>query len=214
MSRGLVLPLTAAQRLTRMMYLAQRAKLAELDEYVRKAGAPQLCPDGYYRLNGKHDGLPAYNGGKDPTAPDPFDRWRRPSKDFENRTADCIGGMAWCGGFDRYQPERFAHIYDGWINTDSMTLDAVGESLCFERLERPELGCFVVCMSGSRGHAVGHIGGVVAVPAEWDPDVRECWKAISVVDVASRTPAKANQMTTALGWFDTGAIFARSKMQP
>lgn len=201
------MPLTAHQRLVRMLYLAQRVKLSDLDAYVRKDGAPEMCPDGYYLLRD-------HNGGKDPTAPDPFDRWTKEGGTNINRTADCIGGMAWCGGWDRYQPERFRHLYSGWINTDSMLLDARDEGRCFELLDRPELGCYVVCASGSRGHAVGHIGGVVAVPEEWDADVRDCWRRLSVVDVAARSPSKANAMTTGLGWYDTNAAFVRSRMVP
>ena len=207
MVRGVVVSLTPAQRVQRALYLVGRAAIDTLDPDVRKAGAPPMCPDGFYLLKD-------HNGGKDPTAPDPFDRWRKPGKTFENRTADCIGGAAWIGGFDRYQPTRFAHIYSGWINTDSMSQDAKGPAKCFEAIDSPEPGSFVVCVSGSRGHAVGHIGTVVEVPAEWDPTVRECWNALGVVDVAARTPQKANQMTTGRGWFNTGALFVRSIMQP
>lgn len=188
--RGVVLALDADQRVQRARYLAS-------DE----------CVAGYYLLK-------EHNGGKDPTAPDPFDRWSKPGSTFVNRTADCIGGAAWCGGFDRYQPKRFAHIYDGWINTDSMLLDARGPSLCFTELGSPEPGCFVVCKSGSRGHKVGHIGTVVDVPAEWDPDERECWDALGVVDVASTgAGVRANTLRTGRGWFDTGAGFIVSKME-
>ena len=59
-----------------------------------------------------------------------------------------------------------------------------------------------------------HAGGVVAVPEEWDADVRDCWRRLSVVDVAARSPSKANAMTTGLGWYDTNAAFVRSRMVP
>lgn len=203
MTRGVVLPLTLAQVAARARYLA--GWTATLDPHVR-APAERIA-DGYYLLK-------EHNGGKDPTAPDPWDRWSKPGSTFQNVTADCIGGAAWCGGFDRYQPQRFAHIYSGWINTDSMIMDARGPAKCFVELERPEPGCFVVAASGSRGHAIGHIGTVVAVPPEWYPKLRECWQHVVIVDVAARTPRIANQASNALAWFGTGGGFFRSVMVP
>ncbi len=221
MSRGLVLPLTLAQVALRARYLGGQIAANQLDSYVRR---PQpKCPDGYYLLKSS-------NGGKDPTAPDPFDRWTKPDEpvvdihgnltggvihhDFVNRTADCVGGAAWCGGFDRYQPKRFAHLYDGWINTNSMIEDARGLAKCFVELDRPEPGCFVVCASGSRGHAVGHIGTVITTPPEWDTRVLDCWRHVLIVDVASRSPHPANAVSSAAGWFGTGGGFFRSIMTP
>jgi hypothetical protein len=61
------------------------------------------------------------NGGSDPYAPGPW------SVDGKRKTSDCIGTASWARGFDRFQPKRFAHLYGGYINTDSMLLDAVGE---------------------------------------------------------------------------------------
>lgn len=205
--RGYLVPLTAAQRLARGRYLAQQLAITELDVYVRKDGVPSTCPDGYYLLSD-------HNGGKDPTAPDPFDRWSNAGSTFVNRTADCIGGAAWIGGFDRYQPKRFAHIYSGWINTDSMIQDARGPAKCFRALVAPEPGCFVVCASGSAGRSIGHIGTVLEVPAEWDASQKACWEALVVIDVASRTPDKANRLTTGRGWFGANALFAVSIMTP
>ncbi len=222
MTRGIVLPLTAQQRVTRMRWLAGEATLGDdlgsiaitppIAGYTRYTDDTR-CATGYYRLNGDHDKLPAYNGGKDPTAIDPFDRWRKPGSTFVNVTADCIGGMAWCGGFDRYQTQRFAHLYDGWINTDSMVMDARGPKRCFKLLNRPEPGCFVVFTSGSGGHKVGHIGGITSVPAEWDPARPECWRELGVVDVASRI-GRANARGNGLTWFNTRGVFVISTMTP
>jgi hypothetical protein len=203
--RGYLVPLTAAQRLARAQYLVAQLTIDKLDPGIRKDGAPSICPDGYYLLE-------EHNGGKDPTAPDPFDRWSKPGETFVNRTADCIGGAAWIGGFDRYQPVRFSHLYSGWINTNSMIQDAAGPAKCFRSLPFPEPGCFVVCASGSPGHTVGHIGTIVSVPANWSASSKDAWKALGVVDVASRSPNKANAMTTGAGWFGTGALFVVSKM--
>lgn len=204
--RGKVVPLTAHERVQRALYLAGKVDADALDEHV--IGPAPWCVEGYYLLKD-------HNGGKDPTDQDPFDRWSKPGESFVNRTADCIGGASWIGGFDRYQPVRFAHLYGGWINTDSMLLDARGQAKCFRELPRPEPGCYVVCASGSRGHKVGHIGTVVSVPAEWDASVRECWAALGVVDVASTGAGKrANTLRTGVGWFDTHAGFVESAMVP
>lgn len=205
--RGKVVPLTAYQRIQRALYLAGKADADALDDYI--IGAGPRCAIGYYLLH-------EHNGGKDPTAPDPFDRWAKQPGATVNRTADCIGGAAWCGGFDRWQEKRFAHLYAGWINTDSMLLDARGPAKCFLELSRPEPGCFVVCATGSPGHEkCGHIGTVVGVPLEWDATVRECWQALGVVDVASTGAGqRANTLRTGAGWFDTRAGFVVSTMTP
>ncbi len=202
MTRGLVLPLTPVQVVTRALYLAGEMTSDALDAHVRNPA--RECPVITYQLK-------TYNGGKDPTAPDPADRWL----DGPGRrvTSDCMGGAAWCSGFDRYQSKRFAHIYEGWINTDSMILDAKWTAKCFRALARPEPGSLIVCKSGSPGHRIGHVGVVVFVPAEWDPQYLGCWKAIGVVDIAGRS-GRANKRTTGAGWFGTGAMFLRSLMQP
>jgi hypothetical protein len=208
--RGLVCGLTLPQVAQRARYLAGLATIDTLDWYVRKEDAPLECPVGYYLLKD-------HNGGKDPTAPDPFARWFEDDdkgNPHERRTADCMGGAAWCGGFDRYQPRRFAHLYSGWINTDSMLLDAHGRMKCFEGLDQPQVGAFIVCKSGSPGHAIGHIGVVVETPPEWDRRERECWKALGVVDVASTGAGKrANTLRTGVGWYGANASFVKSTMR-
>lgn len=229
--RGIVLPLTREQIRQRALYLAGEAPVSSLDSYVRRDKRPHgaTCETIFYLL---HD----HNGGKDPTAIDPADRWStqaeldryaqevkagiRARPPFVNRTADCVGGGAWCGGWDRYQEARFAHIYDGWINTDSAILDASGPGRCFVPIDRPEFGDHIVCKSGSLHHAVGHWGVIVGYRlAEWDPAVPSCWAAIDVVNVANyksgdSSPARANRRTTGAGWTGTGALFLRSVMVP
>ncbi len=206
-ARGIVVgPLTAAQRVQRLLYLAGKAQIDTLDGYVRKDEAPPYCEALYYLLK-------LHNGGQDPTARDPATRWRKPGSSTVNRTCDCIGAQAWAGGWDRWQPVRFEHIYEGWINTDSMRMDAGGPAKCFIRLDRPELGCMVVFASGAGGHKVGHIGGLIGVPAEWDPNVLECWQALRVVDVAARS-GRANLITSGSPWFGKDSWFVRSIMTP
>lgn len=205
--RGHLVPLTRTQRMQRAFYLAGLADITSLDPWVRRDGAPMQCPDGFYLLKD-------YNGGKDPTAPDPFDRWSKRGSTFVNRTSDCIGGAAWIGGWDRYQPVRFSHIYSGWINTDSMRKDAAGPAKCFARIATPEPGCYVVCGSGSPGHKIGHIGTVVGGCDDFDRKERASWQALEVVDVASRSPRRANMLTTGKGWFGADAWFIVPVMKP
>ena len=199
--RGLVLPMSMGQ-------IAQRAKWL---------GGPK-APAGFYRLE-----VP--NGGTDPSAPDPFSRWTKPGHAFVNITSDCIGGAAWCAGFDRYQPKRMSHIYGGWINCDSMRLDADGPSKCFVRLERPELGCFLVYGSKDYDHdghrdLVGHIMTVWEAPVEWDPKQPACWALIKGTDIAARV-GRANMHTSGLAWYGfdrrgqpKDSWFIRSVMRP
>lgn len=204
MTRGLVVPLSPAEVVQRALFLAGEVTSAKLDRYLR-ASVPR-CPTIYYRMEAGR------NGGFDPTAPDPASRWQTDGGTWAV-TCDCVGGAAWCAGFDRYQPVRFDHLYGGWCNTNSIIIDASGPARCFVALARPEIGSMVVCKSGSPGHAVGHVGTIVSVPAEWDATKRECWEAIGVVDVAGRK-GRANMRTTARGWFGTGALFVRSRMIP
>lgn len=208
MTRGVVLPLTDEQRVARMRYLAQLASIDTLDSYARKDGAPSFCPDIYYLLKD-------HNGGKDPTAPDPADRWSNAGSQFVNRTCDCIGGQAWCGGWDRDQPNiPDPSGYGGEINTDSMLIDARGKALRFRILAAPKPGCMVVWATGDGGMKMGHIGGVIGVPDHWDPKNPACWAEVVVIDVAMRTPQRANQITTALMWMRAGGVFVESLMAP
>lgn len=208
--RGLVLPITAQQRVQRALYLAKLADIDSLDMWVRKQGAPQRCLDLYYLLKD-------HNGGKDPTAPHCADVWHETDAKgvkHERRTSDCIGAASWIGGWDRYQPIRFAHIYDGWINTDSMRKDASGPAKCFQRIDAPVSGCYVVAGSGSPGHKIGHIGTVVGNCVGFDRKQRASWERLEVVDVASRGARPANQLTTGLGWYGCDAWFIVPVMKP
>lgn len=191
--------------------MERAGNLEEARGYVVAFADQVWCPAIYYLLE-------EHNGGKSPLAPDPADRWSNPGSTFVNRTCDCSGGQSWAHGFDRYQPKRMAASigYGGWFNTDSKILDARGPRSCFEPLDRPEPGCIIVCMSGSRGHRIGHEGGVVAYNGvEWDPRARECWDLIDVVDVAALgAGVRANTKRTGRGWYDTNAMFLRPIMTP
>lgn len=207
--RGRVVKLTRDQVVKRAMYLAGHASIEELDDHVRKVDAPSECPTIYYLLKG-------HNGGKDPTAPDPSDRWSNPGSPFVNRTCDCSGGNAWMHGFDRYQPKRFAHIYDGWINTDSKMADASGSQKCFRSVGRPEPGTIIVYKT--RGATIGHEGTVVGYRGDlskWDPKVRANWRLIDVVDVSARGAGqRANLLRDGSWWYGVGSMFLESIMVP
>jgi hypothetical protein len=216
--RGLVVTLTPDEVVARALYLAGELTLPEVDDQIRREDAPDECPVLYYRLE-----YP--NGGTDPTAPDPGARWSKPGSAFVNRTADCVAGVVWCSGFDRFQPERAAHIWGGRLNCDSMLIEALNHGRCFEILDRPNPGCIVVYDSqdydgDNHRDRVGHTGIVTSVPAEWDPSARECWAELGVVDIAARSD-RANARANGVTWFgqdrrghDKNARFLRSTMQP
>ncbi len=201
-----VFPLSDAQRVTRARYLAGLASARELDIYVRQDSQSlaaygygvdyESCLDLYYLLS-------PHNGGMDPGAPDPATRWTKAGKTFVNRTVDCSGGNAWMQGFRRWQRKRFAHIYGGWINTDSKIYDARGPALCFRDEGYPIPGCIITCISGSPGHKVGHEGTVIEVPSDFSWDNRLSWEQTKVVDCAARN-GRSNALSSALGWFSSG----------
>lgn len=204
--RGLVVELTADQKVRRARYLAGEMSIDMLDFAVRKdayqqlAGVPDgYCPDLFYRLE-----FP--NGGTDPTAPDPAARWSRPGSKFVNRTLDCFAGMCWVEGFDRLQEKRAARVWEGRLNCDSMIIEATHYRECFEILPEPELGSIVAYESVDYDHdgdrdRVGHTGVVVRLPRKWDPSRRECWEELGVVDCASRGASRSNKRTTGLTWY-------------
>jgi hypothetical protein len=96
-----------------------------------------------------------------------------------------------------------------------MRIDAGGPAKCFRKLDAPEPGCYVVCATGSPGHEkCGHIGTVVGGCDGFVRTERDAWQRLEVVDVAKRDPRKANQLTTARGWFGTDAWFIVPTMKP
>lgn len=195
--RGIVLGLSLEQT-------AARAK---------QLGDPSFVA-GYYRMD--------HAGGSDPTAPDPFARWQFPDKNGVMHgaiTAECIAGAAWSGGWDRFQPVRFAHLYDGSINCNSMLLDANGPAKCFVIEPEPIEGCYVVAPTGVPGfEECGHILTMHTVPARrWDIDDITCWRGVLGTDIASRGSSRANTTHDITWWFAArhhGAKFVRSIMQP
>ncbi len=96
------------------LYNAHRSKT------LSAADKSKLDLVGYYTLTSGE------NGGGNPHAPGPWSII--PVKGGRSKKrSDCIGCYMWARGLDRYQPVNFGHIYGGYINTDSMLMDALGE---------------------------------------------------------------------------------------
>jgi len=147
--------------------------------------------------------LQDHSGGRRPWADDPASHWTTAIRRVKVASSDCAGFVAWCLGYDRYQPEDF-HYYGGWINCDSAILDAEGKQEWFaplietgdpERDQRALPGDVVVFPSidldhdGSRDR-VGHIGVIVGVSPRWKPGA---WSELRVAHCSSGNTKKAGQ---------------------
>lgn len=100
---------------------AEKLYVTELELFkARKTAlAAAFAPVGVYTLR------PGQNGGADPNATSPW-TITPDGKGVIHKSCDCIGCALWARGLDRYQPTRFAHLYGGYINTDSLLMDALG----------------------------------------------------------------------------------------
>lgn len=158
--RGVDLKLTPAQVLDRIQ--ASTSVGAPLIQYMDASGR---------------------NGGSRPGADDCGTRWERSGKTVA--TSDCVGYYCWLRGIDRYQPDRFAHIYAGWMNTDSIIQDATGPAKCWRVAPRPYPTCAVVYpstfLAGVRLR-MGHIAAVLSVPAEYAPQEPDWWARLRVAE--------------------------------
>lgn len=162
MTSGKLIPLSLDERAARLEWL-YRHELA--------ANRPAL-----YSLKAGE------TGGRDPEAKLPFSLC-----DDGRLRADCTGVALWGQGIDRYQPRRFAPLYGGWINTDSMLIDAIGawavtgagnteprQAVFREIVGPPRPGHLIVYSAlYDRGFklagSIGHVMTVVAV----DPSLME-----------------------------------------
>jgi hypothetical protein len=154
-------------------------------------------------------------GGRDPKASTPL------TKRNGALGSDCVGFTSWCLQHDRYQPETF-ELYDGWINTDSLMMDAKGRRSWYAPVTKPEPGDVVVYPSlykdGKRVR-MGHIALVVEVPTEF-PDGfsfgqqdRRAWlHRVLVIDCAAasnRKPYAITETRASASWDKADAMFAR-----
>jgi hypothetical protein len=162
-------------------------------------------------------------GGRNPKNDTPFTL-------KDNRLgSDCVGFTAWCLGHDRYQPKSFP-FYDGWINTDSLMMDAKAKRTWYARIGKPEPGDVVVFPSivqdGVRKR-IGHIGLVTFVPRDIPDDVyslsdteRRRWlKQVGVIDCAGSQGRRLNgravaETSAAASWDKPDAMFARCTRAP
>lgn len=145
--------------------------------------------------------------------------------------SDCVGFVMWALGVDRYQPKKF-RFYDGWMNTDSVIMDATRPYLdsttrCWQQLTRPEPGALVIFPSlykNGKRTRIGHVGLIVEVPAEWPDNLNE-WSAkerlnmlklVKVIDcnasLARRLKGKAIAQTTmAALWSGHDVVIAKPR---
>lgn len=153
-----------------------------MEQIVERARAVLKAKETSYRLK-----YP--NGGVDPRTPRPGMDFFDPATKSKLIVCDCAGFVAWCCGYSRKQtgtsnlvafPDT-PSVRGGWINTDSMIEESEGFKYAndrstypggrwFKKLDVPKPGCIVVYHSRSdrypRNPVIGHVGIVVAVPAE------------------------------------------------
>lgn len=138
-------------------------------------------------------------GGRDPVAPGPE------SACGSRVGCDGPGFVAWCLGYDRYQP-GFAGGWD-WIEPDAMILEAESTGRWFRPLAIPELGALIVYPSielvrAGRVDRRGHVGLVAAAPPTWSRDDAR-WAALRVIHCAAslqRRHGHAIAETHAVAW--------------
>jgi hypothetical protein len=130
-------------------------------------------------------------GGRKPDAESPADKDGR---------CDCSGLTCWIDRLDRLQ------VVDGeevWLSTSGIIADAQGKRRWYVEVDRPELGDLLVYASDKKaGRPYGHVGMVTGgLPAEWDPKVPACWKALEVTDCHGPNGRRPGvSLVTGSGW--------------
>lgn len=162
-------------------------------------------------------------GGKYPNAPVPF------SMLDEIYGCDCIGFVCWCLGLDRFQEKLFP-AYEGWINTDSVLIDARTYRSLFKLTDQPQPGDIVVYpglhdVKGNRTR-IGHVAFIDEVTFDTSNWTANLWNRpaserknflehIKVIDCSAnwkrKLQGRAVQHTTAAkgGWNKPDARFVR-----
>jgi len=145
-------------------------------------------------------------GGRNPGAATP--ETTRTFPGGTKRTgSDCIGFVAWCSGFDRFN-ESFP-LYGGWINTDSSL--GVWNGTRWNPIDRffrlvttPVAGCWVVYPSIDLDHdgkrdRIGHVG-IVSDVSGWESRKWDGIKVIHCSAVAYRKTGSAIIETAGTIW--------------
>ncbi|MEZ4363548.1 MAG: hypothetical protein R3B48_25455 [Kofleriaceae bacterium] len=148
-------------------------------------------------------------GGRDPRAPGP--------EGARGARVGCDGPgfIAWCLGYDRYQP-GFAGGWD-WVEPDSMIAEAELLARWFQPLDEPETGGLIVYPSIELQHAGrvdrrGHVGLVAAVPERW-PRGDARWAELRVIHCAAslqRRHGYAIGETHAVAWSSRASFQGQS----
>lgn len=148
-------------------------------------------------------------GGRDPDAAGPESKVRG------RVGCDNAGFIAWCLGYDRYQP-GFAGAWD-WVGPDSMIADAESTRAWFEPAAGPEAGVLVAYPSidlerDGVTDRPGHVGLIVETPAGWNR-LDGPWTAIRVVHCArslQRRLGHAIDETHGVAWSQRASFRGRS----
>ena len=164
-------------------------------------------------------------GGKDPSLPYPM------SSLDGVFGSDCVGFVAWALGFDRFQEKEFS-TFGGWINTDSILLDAAGNREFFEFTDKPRAGDLVVfpsLLKDGKRIRIGHVALVTETKtntAAWTDNLWRREKSdrasylekIIVIDCSANILRKLagyaiQQTTAAASWNKPDARFVRYTRQ-
>jgi len=152
-------------------------------------------------LLGQHLPYILGGGGRNPGALTPATDVYRDDGTLVGRGCDCIGFVAWCCGFDRFQ--RGFPYYGGWINCDSALggwyqgpngMEWHPAARYFRVLPRPQPGCWLVYPSIDLDHdgkrdRIGHVGLVEScVP----PDQTWSWQTTTVLQCSSTASRQTN----------------------
>lgn len=151
-------------------------------------------------------------GGRSPAAEGP----EGPVGPVNGRVGcDGPGFVAWCLGYDRYQP-GFAGGWD-WVGPDSMILEAESSGRWFRPLGGPEVGALIVYPSielarDGRTDRPGHVGLIAATPPAWTREEAR-WAALRVIHCAAslqRRYGHAIDETHAVAWSGRASFQGRS----
>jgi hypothetical protein len=152
-------------------------------------------------------------GGRDPHAQDPR-TWKG-----DLYGCDCTGADSYCSGLDRYQP-NFTY-YGGWMNTDAIVADALGNQEVWELLDRPVRGCGLVFCGIDYDHdgdreRIGHKAWSSKVDPSFDPKKPD-YRLVTIWDCAgtnSERPGAVGDVFKHDGGYFNGKETYRDRTDP